>query len=217
MKKLDELLDTIQEVPLLTEKHYSDVEMFGRQEAEAIAAGTTQKLETTVKLGDRDQRAIVLNRCKPGFYGNNFATCFIKNFSDWVAANKPSGSTVYVLTEILRTVRYYNYVLVSPAKLIARTELSKKSVYEAINMLENTGVMETVRDDELPILIRCKPKADRKWYRISLDLFWKGKANEISRPPKGYRIYNIERDMTDKEAKTLEDALSKTDAFLPEA
>lgn len=216
MKSINELLNTVQEAQLLTEKHYSDVEMFGKQDAEAIAAGATQKLETTVKLGDRDQRAIVLNRCKPGFYGNNFATCFIKNFSDWVLTNRPSGSVVIVLAEILRTVRYYNYVLVSPAKLITKTELNKKSVYEAINMLENTGVIMSLSESELPIFVKIKPKGERRWYKISEDLFWKGKANEISKPPKGYKIYNIERDMKDSERKTLEDSLMKVDSFLPE-
>ena len=113
-------------------------------------------------------------------------------------------------------MEYYNYVLVSPAKLIAKTELNKTSVYEAINMLENTGVIVSLSDSELPAFIKVKPKGERRWYKVSEDLFWKGKANEISKPPKGYKIYNIERDMKDCEKKTLEDALGKSDPFLPE-
>ena len=218
MKKLDELLEErCPDAVFATTRHYSVEEMLGKEDAKKLFAGEAS-LEDAVIIGDDgEKRKAKFYTARPEtVYGNNWGSCFYTNYANWMLVNRPSGSVNLVFASLLAQVRYYNYVRVSQAKLVDKLKLSRGAVSEALSFLENTGAIESVPESHLPLIIKVKPKVERKWYRISLDLFWKGKAEELDRCPKNYKMKYRERDMEDSEIKTLEDALSKTDAFLPE-
>ena len=214
--KIEELLGQVCDGPLDTVKHYTDEEKFGRELFEQFKTGEAELSEKFIlDAKGKVSKASVYEKKGEMFYGNTFGSCFFTNFAKWGREHKPSGSVMLVLLDLLANMRYYNYVLVSQAKLSNKLKLDRSTVSSSLNFLENTGVLDFVPESHLPAFIKAKPKIERKWYRVSIDMFWRGAASEIDRAPKGYKMKFRERDNEVKECKSLEDALRKIDNFFP--
>lgn len=217
MKNLNELLNERNpDVVYATTRHYSETEMLGKEAAKKLQVGQASLEDAVVEMYGTQHKAKFYTPLPETFYGNNWGTCFYTNCSKWIVEHKPSGSAIAVLFGLLSQVRYYNYVRVSQAQLAKNLNLSRGAVSESLDFLQKTNVIIPVPESQLPLMIKVKPKVERKWYRVSIDLFWKGKASDIDRCPENYKMRHRERDMEDHEIKTLKDAVEKAEYFLPE-
>lgn len=217
MKSLNELLNERNpDAVYATTRHYREEEMLGQEAARKLQIGQASLEDAVVEVSGVKHKAKFYTPLPETFYGNNWGTCFYTNCAKWAVENKPSGSVIAVLFGLLAQVRYYNYVRVSQAQLVKSLNLSRGAVSESLDFLERTNIITPVPESQLPLIIKVKPKVERKWYRVSIDLFWKGKASEIDRCPENYRMRYRERDMEEHEVKTLKEAVEKADYFLPE-
>lgn len=218
IKTIDRLLDSVcPDTVYATTKHYSDSEVFGKEKASKLQSGqATVENITFVSTKGATQKAKIYVEKPETIYGNNWGSCFYTNLMKWSVKNRPTAASMLVLHGLLSQVRYYNYVHVNQAQLSKMLELSRSAVSESLDFLQKTNIITPVPESQLPPVIKVKPKIERKWYRVSIDLFWKGKASEIDRCPENYRMRYRERDMEEHEVKTLKEAVEKADYFLPE-